>query len=236
MVMELTNNVKLIFIIASFIELFFSLFFIPRVIFIIRSNKMPYQLEWLSQSLICFVTIQAYNLLTCLGIIKMRPEYYDVLHWLVYISFMYFMLFTTKYGTNHIEKAMRLFILVSHLIFGLVTMFIVMDIFVNRMGPNYSLQSHNLYSFIYSLKNYTFLFEFTSALILNVFSMKRLPYKKTVLWTKFILQISLGLFLMSYYVVGLFPMFFLTYELAITICIILTMTNVFKEKGRFLND
>ena len=56
--MELSSNIKTLFIIISLLEIAFTVFFTPKVVGIIKENKIPYQLEWLSQSLICFTIIQ----------------------------------------------------------------------------------------------------------------------------------------------------------------------------------
>lgn len=234
--MELSSNIKTLFIIISLLEIAFTVFFTPKVVGIIKENKIPYQLEWLSQSLICFTIIQIYNFLVCVGILPIGNEYYDALHWLVYVSFLYFMLFTTKYATKKCELAARLFTLISHIVFCFVTIFIVMDIFTLRMGPEYASQSYNIYNFVYNLKHFTFLVEIGVSCAMNIYTCKMLKYRKTVLISKWTLQAALFFFILSYYIVKLFPIFFIIYEMSITFCIFLTMKNVFYDKGRFLDD
>lgn len=228
--------IKCFAIFMSLIGFCYSTYFVPKTIKIINKNTMPYHLEWLAQSLICFLIVNAYNLIFAANIVNMRPEYIKVLHWLVYISLIYFSLFTTKFVTKKCETSARLYTLFSQLIFGLVAIYAIIEVFISRMDSMYTPQNENVYTFIYGFKDCLFIIQLLASIIFCAYTIKKLKYRKSVLSIKIIIVLITAIFLVSYYITALFPIFFIIYEISTFICIQLTKYNVMNEGGRFLDD
>lgn len=235
----LTTNNDLIRYIAIFISvlgLCFSRYYIPKTIKIINKNTMPYHLEWLAQSLICFLIINLYNIIFITKIVDLRPEYIKVLHWSVYISLLYFNLFTTKFITKKCEFVTRIYTLVTQLVFGMVAVYAIMEIFMSRMGPMYVPQNENAYTFIYNFRPIMFFMHFILSVVYCIYTCVKQKYKKSVIFIKISVLFVTASFLLSYFISSLFPIFFIIYEIFTFICMQLTRRNVLTEGGRFLND
>lgn len=229
----LNSNLHLIF---SIMSLLFAVICIPSLSKVFKINQIPYQLEWLGQAIISFAICQIYTLLTFSHITPGLGIYHEVFHWMVYLTLIYFSLFSTKFVTKKCELVSKLFIFVSHMNLGAATIYLFMSVFMVRMGRDYTPQSLNLYTWFYEFKPVFFILETFTFLIYNIYTWKKLNFKFHVNIIKWILQICIAVFMMSYFIYPLANMFFIIFEVSIFTALTLIMYNVLHEKGRFLSD
>ena len=227
---------SLLVVIAWVVLTSMSLFF-PRSLNLLKLNKIPYQFEWLIQSLTSIAAFQVYTILNYTGLIIQKPEHYYILLWMTSLGYLYHLLFMTKYTTRAQELPLRVYTLVSHIVFGWTMFFIIIDIFIIRNGGiEYQSQNYNIYNIIYDAKSVIFIIEIIASILYTFYTLTSYKYRISVIIQKVLVQFGIITFVIVYSYIQFFYVYVLVYDALAFALIIATYYNVFVENGRFLTD
>ena len=201
-----------------------------------RTQQIPLQLEWLVQSMIT----SAAGMLVCVASAASSIFSTYVINWLLYISTLYFLLFTTKFAySTFCKKANLFFIAAIRLIFEACCFFIIIDLFLIRMGASYKSRAFNVYSFVYEMKSLIFIICACVSIIYCCVSMVGLKgkakYRASVVVQKIAAAVLPVLHLVIYY--QCFPSLqhgIALYILVFLACVSTSFYNATFEGGRFL--
>jgi hypothetical protein len=236
--MTLRMRMSSTLVVLSILSLAGMLYMVPKSLRLLKLNKIPYQFEWLIQSFTINALLELYTIAAYTGIIIQRPEHFHLVLWTTNICYLYYMLFMTKYTTRECEVPLRVWTLITHIIFGATMFYIIMDIFIIRQGGmEYHSQNYNMYNAIYDTKFFIFLVEAIVSVAYTIFTFRKYKYKKTVFYNKILIQFLLLAFITTYLFPSvLFQVYFIVHKVLFTIVLVLTYWNVFYENGRFLNE
>ena len=227
---------SLLVIAACVIIASMSLFF-PRSLKLLKMGRIPYQFEWLIQSLTSIVAFQVYTILCYSGFLIRKPEHFYILLWMTSLGYLYHLLFMTKYTTRSQELPLRFYTLISHIVFGWTMFFIIVDIFIIRNGGlEYHSQNYNVYNIIYDAKSVIFIVEILASIIYTFYTLTAYKYRVSVIIQKVLVQFGIIMFVIVYSWIQFFYVYALMYDALALALIIATYYNVFIENGRFLTD